>query len=136
MGLGGRAYEVHACGLAAGLGGRGPDRAGAEVVEVAVDGGQARLIAVVGGAPDHHIGADDASCVGGRQVTLAEVQHVRARGQCDIGAVVHREQGAVASRRGLDLGERAQLGLGLHRPEFGLARRPLVPELHDVYATG
>src|SRR5690606_28140589 len=100
--VGGGADQVHTGGLAAGFGGGRPDRAGAEVVDVAVDGGQPGLGAVVGRAADHHVGAEDAARVGGRQIALAKVQHVDARGQRDVGAVVRGDQPAVSACDGFE----------------------------------
>ena len=79
--------------------GRGrPARADAEVVDLFGRCG-ARLRAVVGGPADHRARADDVARDRQRQVVLAEVQHVGARRTRDVGAVVDREQSAVAARR-------------------------------------
>ena len=82
-------------------------------------------------APDDHLVADDLARPGDRQVVLAEVQHVRARGERDVGAVVDGEQRAVP-RAGLRKHlERGQLVARLER-----AVGALVAELDDVDPAG
>ncbi len=86
----------------------------------------------MGGPADHRARADDVARDRQRQVVLAEVQHVGARRQRDVGAVVDREQRAVAAR---GIGENSSASsscAGLQRPELLLSRRALVPQLDDV----
>ena len=75
----------------------------------------------MGGPADHRARADDVACDRQRQVVLAEVQHVGARRDRDVGAVVDREQSAVAAR---SIGENLQclqLLPGLERSELLLS---------------
>ncbi|BDB40275.1 hypothetical protein IWGMT90018_07210 [Mycobacterium kiyosense] len=71
-----------------------------------------------------------------RQVALAQVQHVGAGRAGDVGAVVHREQGAVpVGRVGQDLAG-GQLVERLQRTEPLLTGRPFVAQLDDVHPPG
>ena len=70
------------------------------------------------------------------QIALAQVQHVGPGGVRDVGAVVDREQGAVAaSRVGEDLAGR-QLIARLERAEALFTGRTLVAQLDDVHPAG
>jgi hypothetical protein len=42
-------------------------------------------------AADQHLVAHDPAGPADRQVVLAQVQHLRAGGQCDVGPIVHRQ---------------------------------------------
>jgi hypothetical protein len=75
--------------------------------------------------PDHHIRSHDGTRNVGRQVTLPEVQDIRADGMGDIGAVVDREQRAMTSRR---------LGEHLRQSDLLACLETFLAELHDVDA--
>ena len=76
--------------------------------------------------------ADDVARDGQRQVVLAEVQHVGARRQRDVGAVVDRQQRVVPARRVGEHLERLQFLARLQRAEPLLTGRALVAQLDDV----
>jgi hypothetical protein len=82
-------------------------------------------------AADHHVVADDLAGPPDGEVVLAQVQHVRARGQRHVRPVVHREQGSVPGTRVRQHLERGQLRAGLER-----AVGALVPQLDDVHPAG
>ena len=76
----------------------------------------------MGGPADHWARADDVACDRQRQVVLAEVQHVGARRKRDVGAVVDREQSAVAARGISENLQCVQLLPSLERSELLLSR--------------
>ncbi|GDY42103.1 hypothetical protein SANT12839_029850 [Streptomyces antimycoticus] len=78
----------------------------------------------MGGAPDHHVRAEDRARRGHRQIALAQMEHIRADGMCDIGAVVDGEQLSVAAAGVREDLEVLQLLGRLHL---------LLPELDDVH---
>ncbi len=86
----------------------------------------------MGGAADQRAGADDVASDRQRQVVLAEMQHVGACRPRDVGAVVDREQRAVAARGVGEHLERGEFVAGLERAELLLPCRTLVPQLDDV----
>jgi hypothetical protein len=67
-----------------------------------------------------------------REIVLAEVKHVRVGGVSDVGAIVDRDEGAVATRCVGEYLQGLQLGSCFQRPELLLAGRPLVTQLDDV----
>ncbi len=105
----GGAHEVQPRSRATGLGGRRPARAGAEVVDAGLARAAGGLGGVVGGAPQQDVLARHAPRPRHRQVVLAQVQHVDARGQGDVGAVVGGDQRPVAARGVAEGGERVEL---------------------------
>ncbi len=121
---GGGPDEVEARGRATRLGRGRPAGAGAEVVDAGLDGAGPGLVEVVGGAADQHVVAEDLPGHRDRQVVLPEVQHVGARGQRDVGAVVHGEQRVVAAAGVREHLQRSQLVAGLH---------PLLAQLQQVH---
>ena len=88
----------------------------------------------MGGPADQPAGADDVAGDRQRQVVLAEVQHVGARGAGDVGPVVDGEQRAVPPRRVGEHLERGEFAARLQRAELLLAGRALVAQLDDVDA--
>lgn len=115
--------EPDAC--ATGLGRGRPHRSDAEVVESRVDARGLELGGAVRAATDRDAAAHQATCGCHGQVALAEVQHGRGGDRGDVGAVVHRPEGAVALGHGAEHIEQLELGGGLE---------PLVAQLHDVDA--
>ncbi|CAM5477504.1 hypothetical protein SPURM210S_01116 [Streptomyces purpurascens] len=113
--------------MAAGLGGGGPARSGAEVVHAVLCGGRGGLGLGVRGPADQDVVAEDRAGCRHREVALAEVQHVGAGGVGDVRPVVDREQLAVPSTGVGEDGQPLQLLARLHA---------LVPQLHDVDPTG
>ena len=67
-----------------------------------------------------------------RQVVLAEVQHVGACGQGDVGPVVDRQQRVVPAGGVGEDGQGLEFSARLQWPELLLTRRTLVPQLNDV----
>ena len=81
--------------------------------------------------PIEHVVADDLAGPGDRQVVLAEVQHVGAGGERDVGAVVDGEQRAVP---GAGVGEHLERGELVARLERAVGA--LVAQLDDVDPAG
>ncbi len=110
-----------------GLVGGGPARADAEVVGGSAGRGGSFARSVTGQAEQRARSHDLAGHLD-RQVALAQVQHVGAGRAGDVGAVVHREQGAVpVGRVGQDLAG-GQLVERLQRTEPLLTGRPFVAQ--------
>lgn len=87
----GRAHQIQSGGRTPRFGRGRPHRARAEIVEVLLTRGQPGLLPIMGGPPEHHLGAEDLAGVPGRQILLTQVQHIGARRQRDIGTIVDRE---------------------------------------------
>ncbi|SHO94583.1 Uncharacterised protein [Mycobacteroides abscessus subsp. abscessus] len=85
------------------------------------------------GPSDQHVRSDDLPGHGQRQVILAQVQDVGARGPGDIGAVVDREQRAVTCGGLAQNRQILEFLGGLQPAELPLTRRSLVAQLHDVH---
>ena len=90
----------------------------------------------MGGPADHAGRPDDVAGDRQRQVVLAEVQHVGARRQRDVGPVVDRQQRAVPAGRVGEHLQRGQFVARLQRPEPLLPGRSLVAQLDDVDPAG
>ncbi len=100
------------------------ERAGAEVVHAGLGRRRGGLFRAVAAPPDQRVRAEDAPGHRHRQVVLAEVQHIRAGRQGDVGPVVHGQQPAVPPA-----GRREHL----QQPQFLPRLQPLLAQLHDVH---
>ena len=119
--FGGGADQVQAGRGAARLGRGRPARTDAEVIDGFGRRG-VHLGELMGGPADQRARTDDVARDRQRQVVLAQVQHVGARRDRDIGAVVDRQQRVVAARRVGEHLQCFQLLPGLEWPEPLLTR--------------
>ena len=87
----------------------------------------------MGGPADHHVRAQDPPGLRHGQVVLAQVQHVGAGGEGEVGPIVHREQRPVASRGRTQNGQGGQLAEGLQRAVLPLPGRSLVAQLDHFH---
>ncbi len=121
----GAAHEFQPGGGPARLGRGGPGRSDAGVVDVGVGQRRVELLGRVRGAPDQDVTPKEAPGRRGRQVPLAEVQHVRDGEGGDVRAVVDGDEPPVPVRGGTEHRQQLELLGGL---------QTFLPQLHDIDA--